>query len=145
MKQIIILSVLLLSTAAGFAQVTDPAGNQISLGMYADTLSEIRSFQVKNRNGGNQLSWKAAEQHADGVYFIYRSTGNADSYQLLAALAGNGICTEGEVPYTYMDRAPDPGYNYYKILHIGRNNTYLVSEQVTAVSGLLSSDRQGKK
>lgn len=76
------------------------------------------------RHEGNQLYWNAVGKDIK-VFSLQRSTGNTDNYKTL-----NSVAATAEISFSYLDRDPFAGNNYYRLKIIGSDNTIKYSNVV---------------
>jgi len=102
---------------------TDLAGNprlreaNIDLGAFeaVGTLPvTLLSFQIKKENNAAVLTWETASEKDNAGFEIFRAT-NDGNFVSMASLTGKGT-TNLKNSYTWHDRKPLNGMNYYKLV-----------------------------
>jgi len=102
---------------------TDLAGNprlreaNIDLGAFetAGTLPvTLLSFQIKKDNNAAVLTWETASEKDNAGFEILRKT-NDQNFVSIATVVGKGT-TDAKNSYTWYDRKPLNGNNYYKLI-----------------------------
>ncbi|WP_299568507.1 T9SS type A sorting domain-containing protein [uncultured Pedobacter sp.] len=88
-------------------------------GPVAGTLPvQLVDFSTKLEGGhAIRLYWKVSEQRNHKKFVIYRK-GDQEDFRVLADIAAS----QGET-YTYLDRAPLKGKNYYRLVQVDLDNT----------------------
>jgi len=92
-----------------------------------DTSATITLYASGLSEGTVFLRWNTAGQRSNGLYIIYRSS-DGEGYEVIGYRKGTGVPIESEIAYYFADESPCSGTNYYGIVHIGYNQTYLASE-----------------
>ena len=128
------LIVLALTATISTAQTVVYAsrqGNEVALSK--DTTAELKSFSAKYNSGKIYINWSVANQHEDGVYIIYSSC-DGKNYEVAGQKKGIGVPISQEITYYFIDELPCNETVYYKILHVGKSNDFLMSEKVMVTS-----------
>jgi hypothetical protein len=95
-----------------------------------DTVAKLASFSGQYNTGKIYLKWTVANQHADGLYLVYRSA-DGINYENIGNKQGVGVPISKEIAYFFIDNRPFAKTAHYKIIHIGNNQTFLYSDQLT--------------
>ena len=80
---------------------------------------ELLVFQATAMNDAVELLWTTVRETASDHFVIERSTANA-SFEAIGTLPGAGTTSEPR-DYTFTDRSPHSGLNYYRLLQVDTN------------------------
>lgn len=89
-------------------------------------LSAQDSIKILRNEFGVELKWSAGYESNEMNYALERSS-NGLIFTLLDVVA-SGSGEDNMHWYTYLDRTPEPGWNYYRIKHHFEDGTYEHSE-----------------
>jgi len=92
-----------------------------------DTSAAITLFTATLVERTVYLHWNTAKQKSNGLYVIYRSH-DGGNYEVIGYKKGVGVPIQSDIAYYFADESPCPGTNYYGIVHIGCNQTFLASK-----------------
>ncbi|TZF84904.1 T9SS type A sorting domain-containing protein [Pedobacter sp. BS3] len=100
----------------------------------------ISSFTAayQKQTGEIQLEWKTASEHNNARFDIYRASANKD-FKLIGNKTGSGT-TNVETSYSFTDRNPLAGTNYYKLVQVDADGKSAEYEKIVAVKTGLSSN-----
>ena len=122
------------SCAAAVASSPGSAGQMISNYTFSNSLVlannycsvllpvELISFTAHYTNGQVMLNWKIAQPELIDHFSIERSSGTNNWITIKDQTANDGISV-----YQDIDPSPQPGYNYYRIRIIKKNNAVAYS------------------
>jgi hypothetical protein len=86
----------------------------------ANTLPvNLISYEIQKANNYAEISWKTASEQNNKSFVIYRS-GDDKQFVKIGELDGNGT-TNTANKYTFYDRDPLSGNNYYKLIQLDKN------------------------
>lgn len=97
-----------------------------------DTISNLVAFSGKYNSGKVYLKWIVENQHSDGLYLMYRSHDGVQ-YEYIGNQNGIGVPISNQLAYYLIDENPGANATYFKLLHISKNNTYMLSEKITVL------------
>lgn len=134
MKNIFLLqlafSAMLFSAGNSNAQTVSMSYNGQEMRVSKDSLAHITLFTGRCCEGKTYLHWNVKNQQRDGLYIIYRSV-DGKNYEALGYKQGVGVLISAPIAYYFQDENPRAGTTYYKLVHIAKDNTYLVSEKIS--------------
>ncbi|HFA50320.1 MAG TPA: T9SS type A sorting domain-containing protein [Bacteroidetes bacterium] len=118
---------LLSSTLAGFggsSASTDLAtieflrngASNFSYTVLAALPVELISFEVYKRAEGTALTWRTASEQNNSHFNIEKSS-NARTWQTIGTIQGHGT-TQQEQQYSFIDKNPINGINYYRLKQV---------------------------
>ena len=123
MKRIFLVTMVIVITAACnalTAQTVSMITGEKEIILSKDASAKITSFSGKYNAGKVYLKWTVANQHADGVYIIYRSTDGVN-YEAISQKQGIGVAISQGIAYYFTDESPCNEIAYYKLVHISEN------------------------
>ena len=85
----------------------------------------LLSFSGKNKNQVNILEWRIANVTNSRDFEIERSIDARNFFSIGKVVAGP------DISYSFIDRFPVEGVNYYRLKQAGTNNTVIYSEIIT--------------
>jgi hypothetical protein len=94
-----------------------------------DTVDNFISFSPVYMEGKTYVRWLVKNDRKDGVFIIERSADGAD-FEAMGFRDRVGTQLSVNLFYSYIDEEPLPGYNHYRILQVGGDNTYRYSPVV---------------
>lgn len=94
-----------------------------------DSVDNFISFSPVYREGKTYVRWLVKNDRKDGVFIVERSEDGND-FEALGFRDRIGTQLSVNLFYSYVDEAPLPGYNHYRILQVGADNTYRYSHVV---------------
>lgn len=112
------------------AQTVSMTCNEQEISVKKDTSAQITLFTGKHCKGKNYLSWEVTNQYCDGIYMIFKSF-DGKNYEALGYKQGIGVPIALPIANYFMDENPNEGSTYYKLIHISKDNTYLVSDTIS--------------
>lgn len=128
------IAVLFASLQSG-AQTINLVINDLEIEVTKDTVAQIKSFTAKNVEGKTYLHWNVINQRADGTYVIYRSF-DGENYEAIGLKDGIGVPIAEPIAYYYIDETPLDGMSFYKVIHFGKGNSFLVSNKVNVKANI---------
>ena len=93
--------------------------------------SAITEYTTVFNSGKVFLNWSASNEQADCVYIIERSP---DGVQFESVGVKEGIGTDVELFYSWMDNKPLEGFSYYRVKKITRDGTQFFSATNTVIN-----------
>ena len=93
-----------------------------------DSVAELKKFTGKIFGDVCYLHWNITNQHQDGIYLIFKSFDNKN-FDLLGQKQGIGIPNSLEIAYYYKDEIAYESA-YYKLVHLSKNYSLLMSEVI---------------
>jgi hypothetical protein len=134
MKKTILLplafAALLFSAGKSNAQTVSILYNGHDISFSKDTCAQLTLFTGRYCEGKNYLHWDVTNQECGGVYIIYRSC-DGKSYEILGHKQGIGVPISSPIAYYFQDVHPLSGNNYYVLVHVGENKSYMKSEKIS--------------
>lgn len=94
-----------------------------------DTLAQLTRFTAKVAEGKTYLHWRVSGQQSDGIYAVYRSL-DGEKYVVVGQKKGIGICEPVEIGYYLIDDFSYNGTVYYKLMHVSKEQSYLLSGSI---------------
>jgi len=94
-----------------------------------DTAAQLKLFTGICREGKTYLHWNVANQHADGIYIIYRSL-DGEKYSLVGQKRGIGVPISQDIAYYFTDEYSCDETMYYKLLHVSKDKSFVMSETI---------------
>lgn len=91
----------------------------------------LLSFTGKSNDGYNLLQWEAAGEINDNSFGLERSNDDKN-FEVIATVRGTGN-SASSVSYSYLDRNPFEGVNYYRLKQTGRGGTFTYSKIISLV------------
>lgn len=91
---------------------------------------EFTKLEVVNKNQGHLLSFTTATETNNDYFQIERST-DSRHWEKLGSIAGAGT-TQQEQQYRFLDEAPLPGLNYYRVKQVDFDGSFSYSAIVSA-------------
>ena len=94
-----------------------------------DAYNPILSFSPVYNEGKTYVRWLVANDEKDGIFIVERSADGQDFEALgFKDRVGSPLCVN--LFYSFVDEAPIPGENYYRIMTVGTDQTYSYSAVV---------------
>ncbi len=123
---------LLLMAAAGssMAQTTQPIQQVSPLSANTDGVN-IHNYATVYNSGKVFVSWTSKYETEDCVYVIERS-GNGQEFQSVGVKEGIG--SEIELYYSWIDKTPPAGFAYYRVKKITKEGTQLYSSVSSVIN-----------
>lgn len=87
---------------------------------------ELLSFDARKLYNWTQLSWFTANELNNERFEVERSEDGVD-FELIGAVRGQGFSDHIQ-EYSYQDRRPNPGINYYRLKQVDTDGTFTYSE-----------------
>jgi Secretion system C-terminal sorting domain len=110
--------------------------DDIKLSISAVLSVEFTKIDAKTTDSKNRLIWQTASEKNSAYFDIQRST-NAVDFQSIGTVKGNGT-TNNMSNYTFEDKTPSVGTNYYRLQQVDADGT-------TTLSKVVSVQFNGKK
>lgn len=98
---------------------------------------EMGSFTAESRGQAIELAWMTLSEINNDGFEIERSS-NGSNFERIAFERGNGT-TNKKMEYSFTDRSPFTGINYYRLRQIDYDGQYSYSETVAARVGTSSN------
>ncbi len=106
--------------------------------LHKDSSLVFRSLLVRNTQGTTYLTWGVENLKCDGSFIIYRSS-DGQNFEIIDVLRSVRPVNNTLMVYSYEDNKPrEYGQAFYKIMHLGTDNSFFISEQVRTKSPALS-------
>ena len=107
-------------TLCGNSDVAFVAYNNTAINLQNPLPVQFESFNVSGSKNNVRLDWKTvSEQNADR--FVIERSGDGVSFTSIGSMAAkNGIANA----YTFFDKAPLPGKNYYRLKQLDKNKNF---------------------
>ena len=117
---------LLIAMAAGTAwsQESQNAENMLLANNQAFSAGTIQNYTTVYNSGKVFLNWTAKNEPSDCIYIVERSQ---DGKDFSSVGIKEGIGTEIELFYSWMDDSPPDGFAYYRVKKITRDGTQFYS------------------
>jgi hypothetical protein len=127
----VVFLIVLFSISSALAQrVSNENSEWASTGVSSGTIS---NYSTIYNSGKVFLNWTARNEPADCIYIIERSL---DGKEYASIGVKEGIGTEIELFYSWMDEAPPEGFAYYRVKKITRDGMQFYS----AANAVLNMD-----
>lgn len=98
--------------------------------LHKDNLMNIRSLLIRQVEDKVYLSWVAENQKCDGTFIVYRSS-DGQNFEIIGVQQAVKTPDNNAVGYGFIDNVSVPyGQVYYKIMHLGTDNSFYVSNEV---------------
>lgn len=106
--------------------------DHVRITVYYETFLPVGlvSFTTKSLSRSIDLHWETAWEEGNSHFEVQRSGSNLN-FSTLGFLSGKNNSTD-LVQYDFSDKAPLPGYNYYRLKQHDFNGTFTFSEVVKA-------------
>lgn len=142
MKNTILLAAFLLVsiTAELNAQTVSIAIGDSGIAAVKDSIAQITLFTAKYKEGTTYLHWDVVNQHKGGVYLIFRSV-DGGAYESIGYKQGIGVPISLPIAYYFQDQNPQSGVSSYKVVHVGMDNSYLVSKNFVIMQDIQFSQK----
>lgn len=98
----------------------------------------LTDFNGKVTNNGVTLNWQTASEQ-NNSHFILKRSNNGSDFSVLARIDGNGT-TNNITNYSYTDKTPSTGANYYLLEQIDLDGTKKVIDIIVSVNYTTSQD-----
>jgi hypothetical protein len=98
---------------------------------YSQQATNIFNYTTVYNSGKVFLNWTAKEEPADCIYIVERSS---DGRQFESVGVKEGIGTNVELFYSWMDQAPPAGFAYYRVKKIAKDGTQFYSATNTIIN-----------
>ncbi|MBL7914834.1 MAG: hypothetical protein BWY67_01421 [Bacteroidetes bacterium ADurb.Bin397] len=98
---------------------------------YSQQSTNIYNYTTVYNSGKVFLNWTAKEEPADCIYIVERS---ADGRQFESVGVKEGIGTNVELFYSWMDHNPPGGFAYYRVKKIAKDGTQFYSATNTIIN-----------
>lgn len=135
MKNLIIACALLLVTHVASAQQKMGSGLVGSASLIQDSYNPILSFSPVYNGGKTYVRWLVSNDEKDGIFIVERSTDGVEFEALgFKDRVGSPLCVN--LFYSFVDEAPNPGENYYRVMTVGTDQTYTYSDIIRVNTGV---------
>jgi hypothetical protein len=135
MKNVIIALAFLSFTHLASAQQKMGTGLVGSASLIQDAYNPILSFSPVYNGGKTYVRWLVSNDEKDGIFIIERSADGVDFEALgFKDRVGSPLCVN--LFYSFVDEAPNPGQNYYRVMTVGTDQTYTYSDIIRVNSGV---------
>src|ERR1051326_298326 len=94
-----------------------------------DTSAEVTLFTARYFEGKTYLHWDVKDQKCDGAYIVCRSF-DGKKYESIGFKEGIGVKISAPIAYYFQDEHSCPGTTYYKLVHISKDRTYILSKEI---------------
>lgn len=125
----IVFFLMVLSATATFAQQAQE--NPLLTASSSTTALTIHNYTTIYNSGKVFINWTAKNEPADCIYVIERSS-DAAEYEPIGIKEGIG--TEIELFYSYVDQTPPNGFAYYRVKKITKEGTQMFSAVNTVIN-----------
>jgi hypothetical protein len=125
----IVFFLMVLSATATFAQQAEE--NPLLTSTASEQASSIHNYATIYNSGKVFINWTAKNEPADCIYVIERS---ADALEYEPVGIKEGIGTEIELFYSYVDQTPPNGFAYYRVKKITKEGTQMYSAVNTVIN-----------
>lgn len=98
---------------------------------YSQQATTIFNYTTIYNSGKVFLNWTAKDEPADCIYIVERSS---DGRQFESVGVKEGIGTNVELFYSWMDQAPPAGFAYYRVKKITKDGTQFYSATNTVIN-----------
>ena len=98
---------------------------------YSGQATSIFNYTTIYNSGKVFLNWTAKDEPADCIYIVERSS---DGRQFESVGVKEGIGTNVELFYSWMDQAPPAGFAYYRVKKITKDGTQFYSATNTIIN-----------
>lgn len=132
------LTIALAAANGGTAETVKLSNLQITYPSATLPVS-LTSFSGKQENSGIRLNWATASELNNNHFELLRSA-NGKDFASITTIAGNGTSNQANT-YSYLDRAPEAGTNYYKLKQVDNDGKSTIHTQVVAVENALASNQ----
>ncbi len=126
--EVIVFLILVFAAGSVNAQVAS-AGNILQANNSES--GSITEYTTVYNSGKVFLNWSASNEQADCVYIIERSP---DGVEFESIGVKEGIGTDVELFYSWMDNTPLEGFSYYRVKKITRDGTQFFSATNTIIN-----------
>lgn len=100
-----------------------------SASLMQDAYNPILSFSPVYNEGKTYVRWLVSNDEKDGIFIVERSADGQEFEALgFKDRVGSPLCVN--LFYSFVDEAPIPGENYYRIMTVGIDQTYSYSAVV---------------
>jgi Secretion system C-terminal sorting domain len=94
---------------------------------------ELTSFNVANVNNNNELRFTTASESNNSHFEIERSN-NGKNFETISRIEGKGT-TQEVSNYSFTDRTPNKGINYYRLKQVDLDGRFEYSKVVSVYAG----------
>jgi hypothetical protein len=98
---------------------------------YTQQPTNIFNYTTVYNSGKVFLNWTAKDEPADCIYIVERSS---DGRQFESVGVKEGIGTNVELFYSWMDQTPPAGFAYYRVKKISKDGTQFYSATNTIIN-----------
>ncbi|MDQ3050096.1 MAG: hypothetical protein M3Q95_04340 [Bacteroidota bacterium] len=99
--------------------------------VYSQQATSIFNYTTIYNSGKVFLNWTAKDEPADCIYIVERSS---DGRQFESVGVKEGIGTNVELYYSWMDQAPPAGFAFYRVKKITKDGTQFYSATNTIIN-----------
>ena len=126
-----IICFLMLVAAAGTAAAQAPQTNHITAANQQYKQVNIHNYQAVYNTGKVFVSWTSKNEPEDCIYIVERSS---DGAQYESVGVKEGIGSDIELYYSWVDSAPPAGFGYYRVKKITKEGQQLYSSVNTIIN-----------
>jgi len=117
---------------AGDAKAQEADTNpMVQSAAYTEHSTNIYNYTTTYNSGKVFVNWTAKDEPMDCIYIIERSS---DGRQFESVGVKEGIGTNLELFYSWMDHTPPAGFAYYRVKKITKDGTQLYSATNTVIN-----------
>ena len=126
-------------TVPSYNYLKKPLWNAIEKGIMSEQPLpvSIAYFKGKNNKGTAEIEWMTHSEHNNAYFGLQRSV-DGKTYKTIAELPGRGN-TSAAHTYTYIDRTPAPGINYYRLQQTDVNGNINLWNEVIAIDNRIGA------
>ena len=103
----------------------------VQAGAFSQQTTNIFNYTTVYNSGKVFLNWTAKDEPADCIYIVERSS---DGRQFESVGVKEGIGTNIELFYSWMDKTPPAGFAYYRVKKIAKDGTQFYSATNTIIN-----------
>ena len=128
--EVMVFFMLLTLSGKMFAQEAKVAP-MVQAAAYSQEATNIFNYTTIYNSGKVFLNWTAKNEPADCIYIVERSS---DGRKFESVGVKEGIGTNLELFYSWMDQAPPSGFAYYRVKKIAKDGTQFYSATNTIIN-----------
>ncbi len=122
----------MLAATAGNIMAQERQGvAMVQAASYSQQSTNIYNYSTVYNSGKVFLNWTAKDEPADCIYIVERSS---DGRQFESVGVKEGIGTNVELFYSWMDHTPPAGFAYYRVKKIAKDGTQFYSATNTIIN-----------
>ena len=116
----IVFLLMVISASSSFAQQNNQNSQMLLASNSAYSAGNISNYSSVYNSGKVFLNWTAKNEPSDCIYIVERSM---DGKDYTSVGVKEGIGTEIELFYSWMDETPPDGFAYYRVKKITKDGT----------------------